>query len=353
MTMTRVIGEYGTYAATGERVPAFVPQAGMRLGRYELVKSIAAGGMAEVWAAEQRGELGFRKLVALKMVRTDLMFNPTFRAMFLDEARVTSLIRHPNVVEMLDLGIEGPVVYQALTLVDGLSLGEWSGRAEGFRRPAGATLRIAIDMLSGLHAAHEVQDEDGIPLGLVHRDVSSQNVLVGADGVTRLADFGIAKWYGRREHETGVRVRRMAEETRFGRVKGKPGYMAPEIRYGEKATRASDVFSAGVVLWELLTGKTLLERDQPEQRGVVVRDPRTVVPSISPMLATITLRALERDQALRYQTAHEMASALEVAAKLLRVDVTHRHVAAVLDGSIGGLVRANKVNLNVARKRAA
>ena len=216
----------------------------MKLGRYELLHPIASGGMAQVWAAEQTGDLGFRKLIALKTIRPDFAFDPTFRAMFLDEAQLASRIRHANVVEVLDLGVEGPTIFQAMTFVEGAPLSAWLNRAGSNRLPLGAGLRITIDMFHGLHAAHELCDDEGKALGLVHRDVSPQNVLIGIDGIAKLADFGIAKAFGRQ-----------AEETTYGDVKGKLGYVAPELLDGYPATPQSDLFSAGVVLWEILTGR--------------------------------------------------------------------------------------------------
>src|SRR5688572_13553723 len=177
--MTRVI-QRSPAPSEPEGESASELAAGTRLGRYELLCPIAEGGMAQVWAAEQTGDLGFRKLVALKTIRPDYAHDASFRAMFLDEAQLASRIRHANVVEVLDLGVSGEIVFQAMALVEGTSLSEW-GRSS--RLPVGVATRIAIDILRGLHAAHDLCDDDGIKLGLVHRDVSPHNVLVGADGV--------------------------------------------------------------------------------------------------------------------------------------------------------------------------
>lgn len=341
--MTRVAPR----AVTAEPTPASaspVLWSGTRLGRYELLHPIASGGMAQVWAAEQTGDLGFRKLIALKTIRPDFAFDATFRSMFLDEARLASLIHHANVVEVLDLGIEGPIVFQAMTFVEGAALSTWLNKAGQSRLPLGAGLRIAIDMLHGLHAAHELCDDDGTKLGLVHRDVSPQNVLIGTDGIAKLADFGIAKAFGR-----------STEETSYGDVKGKLGYVAPELLDGYPASPQSDLFSAGVVLWEILTGRRLFKIQGGEdttnaRKRMSAYDPRQVVPELSARLASIAMRALERDPFARFQTSIEMADALEEAVRADDIEASHRHVAASLEAELGGNVRELRDTIRSARR---
>jgi serine/threonine-protein kinase len=318
---------------------------GSRLGRYELLHPIAAGGMAQVWAAEQIGDLGFRKVVAVKTILPQFAFDPGFRAMFLDEAQLASRIQHVNAVEVLDLGVEGNVVFQAMTLIEGVSLSEWLRHLAGDRLPVGVAVRIAVDMLRGLHAAHELCDDAGVKLGLVHRDVSPQNVLVSVDGITKLADFGIAKAFGR-----------VVDETAAGQVKGKVAYMAPEQLGGLPAAPQGDLFSAGVVLWEALTGERLFPM-HPDEDGERVRaqlgprDPRTVAPDLSPRIAAITMRALEADPFARFSSSLEMADALEAIAQREGVDTSHRHVAVQLQADLGDVVEESRERLRAARRR--
>jgi serine/threonine-protein kinase len=319
---------------------------GTRLGRYELLYPIASGGMARVWAAEQTGDLGFRKLVALKTILPDFAFDSAFRSMFLDEAQLASRILHVNVVEVLDLGVHGQIVFQAMTFIDGASLSMWLGQPREKQPPLGAGVRIMIDVLRGLHAAHELCDDTGTSLGLVHRDVSPQNVLVGSDGVAKLADFGIAKAFGR-----------VTDETKGGAVKGKVAYMAPELLEGMPASPQSDLFSAGVVLWEVMTGARLFPRAAPgetttstQRRKAPVRDPREVVPDLPPQLAAIAMRALERDPYARYKNALEMADALEEIVRETKLDATPRHVASRLETDLGDMIRGQREAIRSARR---
>jgi serine/threonine-protein kinase len=293
--------------------PRVEPGEGMRLGRYELVHRMGSGGMAQVWVARQSGDLGFRRLVALKLIRPDHAASGSFRRMFLDEARIASRIHHANVVEVLDLGEDGPIVFQAMALVEGDSvaglLRRQQAREGGPGLPVPVALRIVIDALTGLHAAHELTDEDGVPMGIVHRDVSPQNILVGLDGVAKIADFGVAKAIGR-----------LAEETEAGQLKGKFAYLSPEQVERQPPDRRSDVFAAGIVLWEALTGERLFRGEDALESLALVRsrpvpDPRKHVDGLAPEVAVATLRALEREPARRFATAAQMADTLEEAAR--------------------------------------
>lgn len=312
----------------------------VRLGRYELLFPIATGGMAQVWAAEQLGDLGFRRVVALKTIRPEFAEAPDFRAMFLDEAQLASRIRHANVVEVLDLGVEGSSIFQAMSLIEGVPLSRFM-RDHHVSIETGLT--IVVDMLRGLHAAHELCDDDGTKLGLVHRDVSPQNVLVGTDGVAKLADFGIAKAFGR-----------ITEETVFGDIKGKTAYLAPEQLAGLPAAPQSDIFSAGVVFWEILTHQrlfkvagqntTVVRHNQP------VRDPREASARVPEALAAIAMRALKDLPFDRFETAEQMADEIEAAAKSLGVNLGHRRVATELEARLGGDIRQQRERLREARR---
>ena len=322
---TRPAPRPGVPVPAGDGSPSLGP--GRKLGRYELLGLVAAGGMAEVWVAEQTGDLGFKKLVALKTIRPEYAFDATFRAMFLDEARHASRIRHANVVEVLDLGVDGNVVFQVMTLVEGTSLSGWIKKVAGRGLARGVALRVVIDALRGLEAAHELVDDDGAPLGLVHRDVSPQNVLVGIDGIAKLADFGIAKAFGRGAG---------AKETLGGEVKGKLGYVAPEIFQGLPASSQSDIFSAGVILWECLTGERLfpVESGETKRRTHVARDPREVVPDLPTRLAEIAMAALHVDPFARTASATEMADALEATG----LAASHKEVALKLAADMGDAI---------------
>jgi serine/threonine-protein kinase len=292
-------------------------EASAKLGRYELVSPIARGGMAEVWIARQRSGHGFSRDVALKTILPEYAADPSFRAMFLEEARLASRIRHSNVVEVIDIIDEPPSLFLVMALVDGPSLAtmmrRWLVRSPGRGLPFDVAARVIADVATGLHAAHELRDEQGTSLEVVHRDVSPQNILVGSDGMARLTDFGIAKAFGR-----------MVEETSHGGgVKGKLGYLSPEQARKERLDRRSDVYSLGVVLWEMLTGTRLLAGEDvfDTMANVLNRiapDPRTIRPDVPACLAAAAMRALERDRDQRFRTALELALALEDACAELR-----------------------------------
>src|SRR5713101_494176 len=198
-------------------------QPGYKLDRYELLCPIASGGMATVWLARLRSKHGFEKLFAIKTIKTDLIHDMRFQEMFLDEARIASGIQHPNVAQILDLGEQDDVLYIIMEWVDGESLAKIRKLASkrGTPVPLGFALRIMADACAGLHAAHQLRDVRGKSLGVVHRDVSPQNILISAAGSVRVIDFGIAK-----------ATSRSAGETKSGIIKGKIHYMAPEQAKG-------------------------------------------------------------------------------------------------------------------------
>jgi serine/threonine-protein kinase len=247
-------------------------------------------------------------VVAIKRLHAQLAKDPDFAAMFLDEARLASRIAHPNVVDVLDVLADKGELFLVMPYVHGDSLAHLLGRAraDGSVVPLEVAGSIMSGVLQGLHAAHEARSEKGAPLHLVHRDVSPQNVLVGADGVVRVIDFGVAKAVGR------------ARVTRDGTIRGKIAYMAPEQLQGEEVDRRSDVYAAGVVLWELLTGRPLFAADSDAAtltRALHHRAPRpsTMGAHVPAALDEVVLRATERTRSRRFATAREMASALEAA----------------------------------------
>ncbi len=319
--------------AVGRRRPELEPRLGMRLGRYELLVPLASGGMAQVWVARLAGEHGFTRLVAVKTMRPEHAESDAFRRMFLDEARLAARIAHANVVEVLDLGEEGEgIVYLAMTLVEGDSVAGLLRvrRKIGARGlPHGIAARVVGDALAGLHAAHELRDEEDRPLQLVHRDVSPHNVLVGLDGIAKIADFGVAKARSR-----------LADETEAGQVKGKFAYMAPEQLERREVDRRSDVFSTGVVLWEALTGEKLfggidLIDTIARIRDTTIPDVRDVAPDVPARIAEVTAKALERDRARRFASAAEMGDALEAAARECGAIASAKEVGALVEGLCG------------------
>ncbi len=265
--------------------------------------------MATVHLGRQLGDAGFGRVVAIKRMHPHLAKQSEFVEMFLDEARIVARIRHPNIVPTLDVVVERDELLLVMEYVEGESLAKLLGLARKQAEPPSMALLAAImvGVLRGLHAAHEARDPEGAPLGLVHRDVSPQNILVGADGVPRVLDFGIAKARGR------------SQQTQEGQLKGKPAYMAPEQLLGEVVDRRTDVFAASIVFWETLTGKRLFrgENEIEAMRLVLERyvDPPSRVGAISAELDEIVLRGLDRDPTARWQDAREMAAAIESATR--------------------------------------
>jgi len=263
--------------------------------RYTILGLMGKGGMASVYLGRMSGSAGFSRLVAIKRLHPEVAAERDFVAMLVDEARVVSQIRHVNVIDTLDLVVSEGAFSLVLEYIDGDAL---SVLAET-RIPRTIALAIVHGMLKGLDAAHEARGIDGSPLGIVHRDVSPQNVLVGIDGIARVIDFGVAKAAGR------------LEATRPGEVRGKISYMAPEHLQGRPVTRQVDVYAAGVVLWELLTGERLF--DAPDEATLTkavlankVRKPTTVDPTIPADLEAVVMKATSHDVGMRHLSAREL-----------------------------------------------
>ena len=275
------------------------------VGRYALFDEIASGGMATVYLGQLQGSGGFARTVAIKSLHPQFAKDPEFVSMFLNEARLAERIRHPNVVPTLDVVASRGEVVLVMEYVHGETLSRILRRlkASGRRTPLSFLLRIMSDVLQGLHAAHEARDERGVPLQIVHRDVSPQNVLVGTDGVARLLDFGVAKAAG------------SAHSTREGQIKGKISYMAPEQLTGAGVTRETDVYAASVLFWEALTGARLIsgENELDLIAQLIKRDippPSQLVPDIPRALEAVVMRGLEAMPEDRFATAREMCMAL-------------------------------------------
>jgi hypothetical protein len=277
------------------------------VGRYRLYEAIAAGGMATVHYGRMLGPVGFSRTVAVKRLHREYARDPEFVAMFMDEARLAARIHHPNVVQTLDVVSSDGELFLIMEYVPAVSLSQLllAAQTRMERAPLAVAAAIIAHVLRGLHAAHEAIDEEGNPLDIVHRDVSPQNILVGADGSARVLDFGVAKATGR-----------STQVTREGQVKGKFAYMAPEQITNVGVTRQSDIFAASIVLWETLTGRRLFQAEsEPALLARVlsapIEPPSAVVAGLGRDLDEVTLRGLARDLSARYLTAREMARDLE------------------------------------------
>ncbi|HEX6277849.1 MAG TPA: serine/threonine-protein kinase [Polyangiaceae bacterium] len=275
------------------------------LGRYELLLPVAAGGMAMVWAARLKGSRGFHKIVAVKTMLPKLSEDAQFEKMFLDEATLASRIHHPNVVEVLDLGEQNGVLFIAMEWVDGVPLNQLMKAAKGTGIPGPVAIHIITHAAEGLHSAHELKDDDGRMVGLVHRDVSPQNILVGFDGFTKMLDFGLAK------------ATMLGDgATRAGQLKGKISYMAPEQVRGDSLDRRADIFALGVVLYAVSTGKHPFRRESEGATLFTISSPDPApAPSrfmqYPPDLEAVLMKAISKDPDKRYSTAIEFARALE------------------------------------------
>ncbi len=277
------------------------------IGRYALYDEIASGGMATVHIGRLLGPVGFSRTVAIKRMHPNLAKDPEFVSMFLDEARLAARIRHPNVIGTLDVVALAGELFLVMEYVHGESLFRLMKTARERQTPIPLPIvsAILVGVLDGLHAAHEATNEREEPLGIVHRDVSPHNVILGAsDGLARVLDFGIAKASDR------------AHSTRDGQIKGKLGYMAPEQLTSGPVDRTSDVYAASVVLWESITG-TRLVPGESELKSMVNKvlaiepEPPSKYAKIPPELDELVLRGLAKEPRDRVRTAREMARALQ------------------------------------------
>jgi serine/threonine-protein kinase len=292
-------------------------------GKYALLEQVGVGGMGSVWRALVYGAGGFRRTVAVKRLHPAYNDYPEVIEMFVEEARVGAMLRHPNIVQIHDFGVDGDGHYYLVTeWVEGIHFGEYvasfANVASGAPWPLVAA--IALEVLRALDAAHTNRTEAGKPLPVLHRDVSPPNILLDVSGIVKLADFGMARAMDR------------GRITRPDIVKGKLSYLAPEMLEGADATVQSDLFSLGVVLWEAFARERLF--DAPTDRGVLdkVREARVPLLSVKrpelPMgLTTAVHRALERDPARRFQTANEMLEALRSVLRVLPSSTSGRALA--------------------------
>ncbi len=297
-------------------------KAGYMLDRYELLCPLASGGMATVWLARMRGKHGFEKLLAVKTIRAELSDDPHFEEMFLDEARIAAKIQHPNVAQIIDLGEQDEVVYLVMEWVDGEALSKarrYAGK-NGARVPLGIALRIIGDAAAGLHAAHELRADDGELLGVVHRDVSPQNILISTGGDVKIIDFGVAK-----------ATNRLAPQTRSGIIKGKLQYMAPEQALGRPIDRRVDVWALGVCLYELVADRLPFDGENQLEllQKLSVNDPPPPIEGAVPaVVEAIIARSLARDPEGRYATCAAMRRAIESALSELELPCANEDIAA-------------------------
>lgn len=316
---------------------------GDTLGRYEILTPIAQGGMAAVWAARILGTRGFQKLVAVKTMLPTLSEDPDFEAMFLDEARLAARIRHPFVAEIIDLGEDEGWLYLVMEWVDGETIGTINKRAKatgGYPEPVLA--RIVANTCAGLHAAHELRDDAGHLLELVHRDVSPQNVMVTYDGIVKLVDFGVAKAKGA-AHETRVK----------GLMKGKIPYLSPEQLSGEKVDRRADIFALGILVYVMVSGRHPFrgENDLKTMENICSRAAvplSTLVPSVAPEIEAVVMKALEKNPLDRFQTCAEMQLALEQFLSAKHATVTEADLAHFVRDAAGDLRDERKAKLDAA-----
>lgn len=276
------------------------------VGRYVLYDELASGGMATVHFGRLSGPVGFSRTVAIKRLHPQFAKDPEFVTMFLDEARLCGRIRHPNVVPTLDVVTTQGEIFIVMEYVAGEALSKLLKAAQQKKIliPPKVAATIMSSILHGLHSAHATKDEHGRELGIIHRDVSPQNILVGADGTARVLDFGVAKAAGR------------LQTTRDGQLKGKIAYMPPEQLSGAPVTKQVDIYGAAVVLWEALAGRRLFDGETETivlARALegTVEPPSAHNAFLEPAVDAVVLRGLAREPELRFGTARDMALAIE------------------------------------------
>ncbi|WP_375769368.1 protein kinase [Archangium gephyra] len=293
------------------------PHRGEPIGRYQVLTQLSVGGMAELFLGFTSGPGGFRKYVALKRVLPDARGDEQFEKMFLDEARITAALNHPNIGQVFELGQDGEGLFLAMEFIAGQNLNQVAQvcRRRGKALPVGFSLAVVRDVCLALHYAHAFTTPGGKPYPVIHRDVAQKNVMVTYDGVVKLLDFGIAK------------ARDGAVRTQVGMVKGTTGYMSPEQVRGEPLDGRSDLFAAGVMLHELLTGQRLFSGESERQEMEMILDAPIPAPKVAGLPAevpAVVLKALARDREQRYASGREMARAIEAAAGPLLMDSEQR-----------------------------
>jgi len=310
-----------------------------RVGKYVLLGRLGHGGMGKIYLAFQPGPGGLERLLVVKRLHSHLRKDKKLVASFLDEARLSMALNHPNVVHTYDVGEERDRTYMVLEFIDGQNLGvvlRTAKRQGNYPDPAFWAF-IMMGALDGLHHAHTAKDARGRSLNVIHRDISPQNILLSYDGVTKLVDFGIAK--------AAMRL----NETDAGVLKGKYAYMSPEQVRGEPLDARSDLFAAGVVLWEAFCGRRLYKCDSIVESAERITNeppisPLELNPDCPPELAAVVVKALQKDPADRFQSAEDMRDALDEAVRATGARIKRKDVRELLDALFGG-VREQQQNL--------
>ncbi len=298
----------------------------LTLGPYELIERLATGGMAEVYLARRAGPHGFQKVVAVKRILPQLARDTDFVAMFVDEARVCARLSHPNIVQVFDFGEQEGELYMAMEFVDGTTGARLirAAAAKGEELPLDVCLHVALSVLRGLDYAHGARDEEGRPLGLVHRDVSPGNVLMDRSGAVKLTDFGIA------------RASEFERRTDVGQLKGKLGYMSPEQVVGRELDARSDLFTLGIVLAEMVVLRPLFSGGTEMEVLMRIRDADLsaidrAADRVPDDVRTVLFRALAKDPLQRYASALAFADALEDIVRRRRLQVGPAKLAAWIE----------------------
>jgi eukaryotic-like serine/threonine-protein kinase len=292
-------------------LPVHLSKQPKTLGRFEVGAKIGGGGMATVYLGRDVREDGSEELVALKVIRDELAHDEQFTAMFVDEAKILARLSHPNVIQTLEYGVTNGHRFIAMELLNGRTVSDaWDVLiAEGEKFELGTAAWICARVAEGAHSAHELVDETGSPLSVIHRDVNPTNIFLTHLGEVKLIDFGLAR--------ARVRVSKSAD----GIVKGKIPYLAPEQAHGQPIDRRIDIYALGTTLWEMSTMKRLFKRDNDIETLKAIRDahvpnPRDENPDFPEALWKIIERALRRDRDERYATAEEMRTDLDAFARL-------------------------------------
>jgi serine/threonine-protein kinase len=329
---TTASGETKGYTVTA--VPA------AQFGKYTLIGLLGRGGMAEVNLAVMSGKGNFRKLVVIKRMHAHLEAEPGFVDMFLDEARLAAQLDHPHCVQTLEVGEANGQHFLAMEYLDGQGLERLlriMGQS-GQTLPPTLVARMVADALDGLGYAHELTTYDGKPLGVVHRDISPQNLFVTYNGVVKLLDFGIAK------------AASNVVETRTGVVKGKYAYIAPEQALATPVDARADVWAMGVVMWEMLTSRRLFKSHNElatlqETLTAQIHPPSTVAPGVPPELDRIVLRALTRDVSQRYQSASAFKDELETYLETAPDRAERRDIAKLMQDRFGEAMKVHRAKI--------
>ncbi|HEX9577444.1 MAG TPA: serine/threonine-protein kinase [Myxococcales bacterium] len=310
-------------------------------GKYLLLDRIAVGGMAEIFLARQTGVEGFEKTVVLKRIRPHLGDKKSFVRMFLNEAKLAAQLNHPNIIQIHDLGKVGDSYFIAMEYLFGRDMRRVIPKAEqqGIAFPIVYACKIASQVLEGLYYAHQKADLQGQPLGIVHRDVTPENIFVSFDGGVKVLDFGIAK------------AANQVEMTRAGEIKGKLSYMSPEQCMGKPLDHCSDIFSLGVVLYEWVTGFKLFTGESDVAVLKSITDGKIYRPSyfkadVPEAVETILMRALEKDAGARYQSAWEMQYDLDRFLANNEFTPSNQHLATFMKQLFADEIEAERARLS-------